>query len=97
LVWLYIPYAVGTDWKSFLLPLRGLKTSFYMIALWFLCCVPTIFVGNSLVGLVAATMGDNATSFAFVIVNAMIHVVTSFVVTAGMTYALFEFFKAKKD
>ncbi len=101
LVWLYIPYAVGMDWRTYLMPLRGLSSSVQMIGLWLLCFIPVFLslrlIGGAL-GTVAQQMaGEQFASFVFLIVVVLADTLKGLVVTAGMTYALFEFFQKKKD
>lgn len=40
LLWLYIPYATGMEWRPYVTALRGAMTSVHMMGLWLLCFVP---------------------------------------------------------
>lgn len=101
LMWMYIPYAVGMDWRSYLTPLRGAMTSFHMIALYFLCFVP-LFLGMVLLkGLFAPIVqsigGDAGASVLMVLVTVLADTLKVIFVTGGMTYALMEIFKQEKN
>lgn len=100
LLWLYIPFAVNADAKPYLLALRGLSSSLYMIGLWLICFAPAFFVlrilGGFIGGLLSVSIGDGASSLVLILMTVLADTVKSLLATAGMTYALMNIFGAER-
>ncbi len=98
--WLYIPYSLNIDVKTYLENLKGFKTSFYLIGAWVLCFGPFLLLMQMLARFVAApigaTFGESAGSFAIVIITVLIDAAKSIVATAGITYGLLHIFGPRK-
>ncbi len=100
LMWLYIPYAVGMNWRDYLTPLRGAMASLHMIALYFLCFTPVflgiVFLKSILLPLSQSLGGDAGASVFMVLVTVLADTFKVIFVTGGMTYALMEIFQKNK-
>lgn len=100
LMWLYIPYAIGMEWKPYIARLRGAMTSVHMMGLWLMCFIPVFLalqLGSSLFGKIAqAIAGDAGGSFVVIIFTVLADTLKSIAVTSGMTFALASFFKEKQ-
>ncbi len=97
LLWLYIPYAIGMEWRPYVAALRGVMTSVHMMGLWLMCFVPIYLVlrfGTALFGTLAQSLaGDAGAAFVMIIFTVLADTLKSIIVTSGMTYALMAFFK----
>jgi len=96
LFWLYIPYALNIDIKTYLTSVRGWGTSFYMLGAWILCLAPFLFLLRILSGLIAAPVsavaGDSAGSFVMILLLVIIDTAKGLITTAGIVYGLQEIF-----
>ena len=100
LLWLYIPYALNMDIKSYLAGIKGASASLHMIGLWLLCFVPFILLLKVASMVIAAPLtlafGPGVGGFASVIMSVITDTLKSIVSTAGMTFALQAMFAPSK-
>lgn len=98
-MWMFIPYAIGMNWRSYLMPLRGVSTSVHMIGLWLLCFIPVFLVLRVVAGifgtLAQSLAGDAGAAFVTIIVTVLADTLKVLLVTSGMTFALMKFFQKK--
>jgi hypothetical protein len=100
LLWLYIPMATGMDPKSWAKSVVGLKFSFPMIAIWMLCYLPVAAITLFGVSAILSPFGQGeiptGARFAVIIIGVILDTAKALLGTAGMTYALTEFYKNSK-
>ncbi len=99
-MWVYIPYAIAMDLRTFWESLKGPSMSLSLIALWILCYIPMFLSLQVMAGLFAQFAqilgGDAATSVVIVVATVLADTLKSILATLGMTFALCEFFKKSK-
>lgn len=97
LVWLYIPYALNGDARSYLLRMRGIGTSIHMVGVWLICLLPFLLAlqifGHVVAAPIGTAFGGTAGYFAMTVLLAAIDTGKALVSTAGITYGIREVFE----
>lgn len=100
LQWLYIPYALNLDAKTYLLKLRGVSSSLHMIGVWLMCFIPSFLILRVLAEVFSsaaqAGLGAGAASFVVMFATAVADTLKAILTTAGMTYGLQQVFQKDK-
>lgn len=100
LLWTYIPVASGMDPRNWVREWTGLKFSLPMMGVWLLCYLPiaalTIFGVSAI--LTPFGMGEipAGARFAVIIVGVILDTVKALLATAGISFALMDFYHTKK-
>lgn len=101
LLWLYIPMAAGADTLAWLKNFRGLRVSLSMIGVWLLCYLPiaamTLFGISAILGPFKGGDIPAGANFAVIIVSVILDTAKALLATAGMTYAVKDFYTPKKQ
>lgn len=94
LIWLYIPVTVGYAVRRILRDMGGYVTSFRLLGLWLVCCLPMFMLVRFVSALIVAPYGPGAgamplvTSMILGFLYVMLSTVNVFLTTAGMTFAM---------
>jgi len=99
LLWLYIPLAMGIPFTKFLHRVRGLNSSFYMFATWFLCTLPLLVLYGALANIVMMVFEKGSGGFIVLdsIVLACIEVTMVALQVLAMTHGITEIMSVGKE
>lgn len=97
--WLYIPLAMGIPFTKFLHRIRGLNSSFYMFATWFLCSLPLLVLYGALANIVTMAFEQGSGGFIVLdsIVLAFIEVTMVALQVVAMTHGITEIMSVGKE
>lgn len=99
-VWLYIPLAINFPLKNFVKKLAPLSFTFWMILLWLVCFIPSVFILQLIGGLFAGAVGAEtaappAIQGLMIFIRVVLDMIKNLLCTAGLAYAFIEIFKWK--
>lgn len=99
LLWLFIPLSLSMDAKEWLIEVRGLRFALPMIAVWLLCYLPVAAVTLIGINAIISPFPEGAiptgARFSVIILSVILDTVKALIGTAGMTFALGEYFANK--
>ena len=98
-IWLYIPLSINAPLKGFLQDIKSLITSYYIIGIWLLAVVPTLFITVLVPAMFmdpsSETLYDVPTLYAFIIVLLRVvgELLSGVIVVTAITYAFKDILK----
>lgn len=91
LLWVYIPFALNMDTKTYLQALKGGSGAVALIGTWMLCFIPFVLVMR-FVGPVFEAFPGGAGGFLVTLLSIVMDTLKGIVTTAGVTFGLREIF-----
>lgn len=101
LLWVFIPLSLSMDAREWLKEIRGLRFALPMIAVWLLCYLPVAAVMMIGINAILSPFAEGAVPvgarFSVIILSVVLDTVKALIGTAGMTFALGEYFANKNS
>lgn len=99
LMWVFVPLSLSMDARDWLREVKGFRFSLPMIAVWMLCFLPVTAITMLGVSAILSPFAEGeipaGARFSAIVLSVILDTVKALIGTAGITFALGEFFASK--